>query len=724
MTDHLKAPDAPLRPVTTSTHGRDRTDDFGWLRDLDDPATVPHLDAENAFTEASLSHLQSLREDLYAEYKGRIVETDLSVPVRRGPWWYYSRTEEGKSYAIHCRRPVIRDDDDPPSDLERSDDEQIIFDENVEAGASEFFTVGILSVSPDHSTLAVGVDTRGNERLSLSFRRLDGRDDPDESIEDISYGFAWSADSSIALFTRVDDAWRPFQLWRHQLGTPPSGDVLVLEEPDARFNVSVGTSLDQAVIIISIASSSTSEVRALRAIDPSGAPAIVVPRIAGVENGVVHTTTPTGDAWWLRMTNADGALDFELLAARDDGTTPERWSTLLAHREGVRLEDVDAFARAIVISERSDAETRVRVFDATMGLDGSALDLKESWLVGEASGPTTTWLGQNPEHDTRLLRFGQTSMTKPPIVAEARLDNHRVVIRKAQQVLGHYDPDEFVTYRLDAPSADGELVPVTLVHRRDLLVDAATPSSGLRSPAPLLLYGYGSYEISIDPTFSAFRLSILERGGVFAIAHIRGGGERGRRWYDQGHLAHKHNSFDDFVAVADDLIARGVTASDRLVARGGSAGGLLMGAVANQAPDRFAGLLAEVPFVDSLNTMLDPSLPLTVGEYEEWGNPTDDPDAFDTIASWAPYENVPVGPFPPMLLTGGLNDTRVGFWEPAKHAAKIRHLNPDAQVLLRMEMGVGHGGPSGRYDSWREEAFLMAWVLERLGLTEAPPTER
>ena len=728
MPDAPLPPIAPRRPVVTTTHGHERTDEYGWLRNLDDPATVPYLEAENAFTEASLSHLEDLRERLFGEFKGRIVETDLSVPVRRGPWWYYSRTEEGKSYPIHCRRPAVDPGEAPPVALEHHDDEQVIFDENVEAGDSDFFSVGVLSVSPDHRTLAVGVDSKGDERLVLSFRRLDGAASPNESITDVSYGFAWAADSTHAFFTRVDEAWRPHQLWRHALGQDPSADVLVLEEPDARFNVSVGASRDEAVNSVSIASSATSEIAALPADDPTAPLVTLLPRVTGVENGMTHVTTRAGDRWWLRLTNAD-ALDFSLLVAPDDGGVPDAWVPLVAHRPGVRLEDVDAFASAIVVSERANAETAVRVIP--IGADGLVprqVALSETWCIGEGAGPTTTWLGANPEHDPARLRFGTTSMTLPSTVAEVDLADRTVRVLKRQEVLGGYSPEQLVTYRLDATGLDGEQIPVSVVHAASLLIDPADPTKGIASPAPCLLYGYGSYEISIDPTFSAFRLSLLERGGIFAIAHIRGGGEKGRRWYDEGHLAAKHNSFDDFLAVADHLIGRSLTGPDRLVARGGSAGGLLMGAVANRGPDRFSGLLAEVPFVDSLTTMLDPTLPLTVGEYEEWGNPTDDPAAYATIASWAPYENLrdlaeDGTPFtyPPLLLTGGLNDTRVGFWEPAKHVARLRHLNPENPVLLRMEMGVGHGGPSGRYDSWREEAFVTAWILERLGLGAATP---
>lgn len=722
--DSAPAPIAERRPTSITTHGDTRVDEYSWLRDKDDPATLAYLEAENAHTEKSLAHLAGLRNELFEEMKSRIVETDLSVPVRRGPWWYYARTVEGQNYPIHCRRPAGTADEQVPLDEPSPSEEEVLLDENVEAGDDDFFSVGILAVSPDHASLAVAIDRRGDERYRLEFRSLSDNSRSDEVIEDVAYGFAWSNDSTTVLYTRVDDAWRPHQVWRHQIGTPADSDELVLQEDDARFNVGLGKTRDQAWILLSVASSSTSETWGIDAAAASSQPVLLCERKAGVEHGLEHVTEPDGRRRWLRVINDGDAVDFRVEVGDDLGTTPTTWSTVLAHRAGVRIEDLDHFLGCLVVSERAEAETRLRIFPLTETTLERELALSQSWVVEAERPPATTWLGANPEHATSRLRFGQTSMVTPPAVCELDLNTRAITVLKRQDVRGGYDPAAYVTYRDWALSEDGTRIPITLVHATSLLTPGSDAGDAPASPAPCVLYGYGSYEASIDPSFSPFRLSLLDRGIVFAIAHVRGGGEMGRRWYDEGHLEHKQNTFSDFAAAASHLIARGVTSPDKLAARGGSAGGLLMGAVANQHPELFSAFLAEVPFVDALNSILDPSLPLTVGEYEEWGNPTDDPDAYATIKEYAPYENVQLtdesgAPFtyPALLLTGGLNDTRVGFWEPAKLCARLRHANPANPVLLRIEMGAGHGGPSGRYDAWREEAFVLAWLLQELGVT-------
>lgn len=701
---HPPAPNA--RPVSITTHNDTRIDEFAWLRDRDNPETIAHLEAENAWTEASLRHLHGLRTQLFEEIKGRIVETDLSVPTRRGPWWYYSRTQEGLSYPIHCRRSVI--DEVVPLDPPADEHEVVLYDENLEAGDHEFFSVGILGVSPDHATLAVATDTVGNERYTLEFRHLDDRAHPIERIENVSYGFAFSRDAQHCFYTRVDEAWRPFQLWRHHLGTDPVDDVLVFEEPDARFNIGVGKSRDGAVILVSISSSATSETRWLSAEDPTAELRTLLAREDGVEHFVEHGIDAQGAAWWLVATNQGGDIDFRLEASRANGDDAPSWTTIVPHRPGIRLEGVDAFESAVVLSERGDAETWLRIAP----LDGSLLagDLvdRSRTLMAERR-PQSTWLDANPESAAARLRIGQTSLVDPTSVAEVDLASFEISVLKRQAVKGPFNADDYRTWREWATAPDGTQVPISLVARTDV-----------NFPAPCLLYGYGAYEISIDPAFSPGRLVLLDHGVVFAIAHIRGGGEMGRRWYDEGHLEAKEHSFSDFGACADHLIAHGVTTTPQLAARGGSAGGLLMGAVANQFGDRFEAILGEVAFVDSLNTMLDPNLPLTVGEYEEWGNPTDDPAAYATIKDYAPYENISAAQhYPAILLTGGLNDTRVGFWEPTKFIARLRERVPGVDALLRMEMGVGHGGPSGRYDSWREEAFVLAWLLDKIGAAGA-----
>jgi oligopeptidase B len=717
-------PFAQAIPTSVTEHGDTRIDEFSWLKDKTNPATLAYLEAENAYTEERLAHLGPLREHLFTEIRSRIVETDMSVPVRRGPYWYYSRTVEGLDYPIFCRLPY-GGEITPPIILDASASEEIIFDENIAAEGHEFFSVGIASVSPNHHTLALAVDTVGNERHELTFRSINGDRVYDEAIHNISYGFAWSSDSSSVFYTRVDDAWRPYQLWRHQLGSDPATDVLVYEEGDERFNIGLGRTRDEQVIIVTTSSSSTSETYYLPADDPESPLTLLCPRESGIEHFVEHVTLENGTQWWLKATNRDGAVNFRLDASphTNEGV---HWTTVIPHRPEIHLGGIDAFSSFLVISERQDGDTQLRVVDlaGTERLDSDNL-IQNGWLITSDERPQSTWIGENAENSTRILRVCQSSMIKPHLVAQIDLDSRAITVLKQQEIPGGFNPDDYVTYRTWATSHDGVKVPISVVHRRALLASDGVAGDPPRTPAPCLLYGYGAYEMSMDPSFSTTRMSLLERGVIYAIAHVRGGGELGRHWYDDGHLSAKQNTFSDFIAAADHLHALGVTAPSQLVARGGSAGGLLIGAVANQGPDRFCALIGEVPFVDALNTMLDPSLPLTVGEYEEWGNPTDDPVAYATIKAYAPYENMVrtdsegrLFRYPAMLLTAGLNDTRVGYWEPAKFTARLRSLNPENPVLLRTEMDVGHGGPSGRYSAWREEAFVLAWMFDQFTITE------
>ncbi|MGC8463230.1 MAG: S9 family peptidase [Acidimicrobiales bacterium] len=723
-TGAVPAPPLPeRRPVRLEAHGDVRVDDWYWLRDRDDPAVLAHLEAENAYTEAATARMAPLRQRLYEEIVARIAETDLSVPVRKGPWWYYARTVEGFDYPVHCRRPAQPDDDGvgdpprPPGPGEDPDpDEQVLLDENVLASGHDYFALGNLSVSPDHQWLAYSVDTTGGERYRMRFRRLGTGEESPESLEDTSYGVAWANDNETVFVVRVDEAMRPYQLWRHVVGTDPAEDVLVHEELDERFYLGVGRTRDDAYIICSLDSKITSEVWVLDADAPGGAFTVVEPRRHGIEYGVDHVR---GDpdrglpGRFLIVTN-DGAEDFRLVEAPDDQPGRASWLEVLPPRPGVRLEGVDPFAGHWVVAEREEGEARLRVLDPANG---------SSQPVTPPESPSTVWAGANPEYDTTVVRYEYTSLVTPRSVYDLDLSTGETRLRKRQQVLGDFAPQRYRTERRWATADDGTRVPISLVYRADLVSppDEAT-STATGEPAPCLLYGYGSYEASIDPTFSSLRLSLLDRGFVFAIAHVRGGGELGRRWYEDGKLDRKTNTFTDFVACARLLVTSGWTAPDRLVARGGSAGGLLMGAVANLAPELFRAIVAEVPFVDCLTTILDPSLPLTVLEWEEWGNPVEDPDAYQLLKSYSPYDNVrstdaegrPLR-YPDLLVTGGLNDPRVGYWEPAKWVAKLRAANPDNRVLLKMELGAGHGGPSGRYDAWRDEAFVYAFVLDAVG---------
>ena len=709
-------PAAPRRHHVVSAHGDDREDPWYWLRYRDDPEVLAYLQAENAYTDQEMAPLGGLHDGLFEEMKARIKETDMSVPTRRGPWWYYSRTEEGKNYAIHCRRPARSRTELPPAG-EPGGEEQILLDENALAEGSEYFAVGSAAVSHDHLWLAFGTDRAGNEKYELRFRPLDAETSPAtaaESVPDTGYGLAWSARGDYIFYVRLDEAQRPFQLWRHRLGTDPAEDVLVFEEGDRRFSLGTGSTCDTAFVLIGLHSTNTSEWMAIPSDDPLATPAVVMGRREGIEYAVDHLTPASGGTgWFVALTNED-ALDFRVLAAPDAGLgTAAAWREVVAHRRGVRVEDVDAFSSALVLSERAEAQTLVRVLPLPGDGDPFEADLLGSgWIVPSVDSPSTTWLGPNPEPDAPALRIGRTSLVTPSSVLQITLEGREETLLKQEPVLGDFDPTCYTTSREWAVAPDGTRVPLSVVHRR-----------GLELPAPCLLYGYGAYEISIDPSFSHHRLSLLDRGVVFAIAHVRGGGELGRAWYEDGRMEHKSNTFSDFIAGARHLLQAGIARPGALAGRGGSAGGLLIGAVANQAPQLFRALVAEVPFVDCVTTMLDDELPLTVGEWEEWGNPLADESAYRRMLSYSPYDNVtgenPDGTprtYPDLFVTAGLNDPRVAYWEPAKWVAKLRSASPSTRVLLRTELGAGHGGPSGRYDAWKEEALVYTFLLDALGL--------
>jgi oligopeptidase B len=715
-------PVAERRPVTATHFGDARTDEYGWLRDRDDPAVLAYLEAENAYAAAALAVTDPLAAQIYDEIVARIEETDVSAPVRWGPWWYYERTYEGRSYPLHCRRAT--DDVAFPADLD-GPGEQVVLDENEVAEGHAFCSVGVLEVSPDHATCALGVDFEGDERHTLTFRSLDGGDAPTEAIADVGYAVAWTTDSRSVLYVRVDDAWRPFELWRHDLWTDPRDDRLLYREDDERFRVSVSRSRDDAALVVHLSSSMTTEVRVADATDPTSL-RVLWPRRHGVECDVEHLTAPDGSAWWVATTNDGGAVDFKVVAARDDAAPSFR--DVVAEVPGRRVRGVEAFRTHLAVAERRDGFASVRVLPLGEGDDPFADVESGSLVVGSDEVPATTVLGGTPEYGSATVRVAQSSLVSPMGAFDVDLATGARTLRKRQPVRGGYDAARFASARLWVTARDGTAIPVSIVHRRDLLEAGAAPGDPPASPQPLLLYGYGAYEVSIDPVFSPTRLSLLERGVVYAVAHVRGGGELGRAWYESGRLEHKVTTFLDFVDVARALVERGFTDVAHLAAMGGSAGGLLMGAAMNLAPDAFGAVVAEVPFVDALNTILDPSLPLTVNEWEEWGDPLHDPDAYARIRAWSPYDNV-VGReldgssrrYPALLALGSLNDTRVSYWEPAKWVAKLRAANRDNPIVLKTDLGAGHGGPSGRYDAWRERAMIYAWVADRLGATSTGP---
>jgi oligopeptidase B len=694
-------PRAPRRPRTVQRADGPYEDPYAWLRDREDPDVVAHLEAENAHVEQVLGHLDDLRETLFEEIRSRIVETDVSVPVVDGPWAYYHRTIEGRDYAVHCRRPADRAHD-PLDPATPPDDEQVVLDENALAEGHAYLAVGGIAVDPDHRRVAYLVDTDGNEEYALRVRDLATGEDLEEVTARAAYGLAWTRDGSHLLYTTPDEAWRPHRVWRHRVGTPggPDHDELLFEEPDERFWLGIGTTRSRDWVLIGVASKQTSEVHLLDARDPAATPRVVAPRQPGVEYHVEHDRARDR---LLVLTNRDGAVDFQLLQAPVDH--PDDWQPVVPHRPGTRLEDVDAFAAHLVLTERADASVRLRVIDPVTGA-GEVLDLDDPTAISH--------LGAVTDDRTSTVRVVTTSLTVPSTVLDVDLDSGARTVRKRQRVPG-YDPDHYVSERVWATAEDGTRVPISLLRHVDTPVDGT---------APALLYGYGAYEISSDPEFAPWRLTLVDRGVVYAIAHVRGGGELGRTWYEQGRLEHKATTFTDFVACADHLAATGVCDRGRLAVFGGSAGGLLVGAVLNLRPDLCRAAVAAVPFVDVLSTMSDATLPLTIPEYEEWGDPNV-PEVAATIRSYSPVDNVREAAYPALLVTAGLNDPRVGYWEPAKWVAHLRdHDTGGRPILLKTELGAGHGGPSGRYDAWRERALYAAFVLDQVGAVDglAVPT--
>jgi len=689
------APVAAKKPQKRTHHNDEYIDDYEWLRDKDNPEVLAHLEAENAYTEERTADLEMLQEQVFDEIKERTQETDLSVPVRRGAWWYYTRTLEGQEYGIHCRAPISDADDWTPPVIEPTrplPDEQIILDDNAEAAAHEFYALGSFDISTDGTRLLYAVDTEGDERYTIRLRSLETDENLPDEIRNTGAGAIFDPSGRYVFYTTVDDAWRPDTVWRHEIGTDASADARVFHEPDERFWVGVGRTRSRKYLVIEAGSNITSETWLAPADDPTADFTVVWPRQEGVEYEVEHAVIDGEDR--LLIVHNDGAVDFELASVAADDPQGERRMPL-PRREGVRLESVDAFRDFIVLEYRREGLTRVAVAsEASRSAGITELRFDEPlFSVGTTS---------NPEWEQPTLRLAYTSFVTPATVYDYVVATTELRLLKQQPVLGGYDPSLFEQRREWAEASDGTRIPISLVYRKDLV------SPG--TPAPTLLYGYGSYEHSVDPSFSISRLSLLDRGMIFAVAHVRGGGELGRHWYEDGKKHRKRNSFTDFVACAQFLIDEEYTAADRLVAEGGSAGGLLMGAVANMAPQLFSGILAEVPFVDPLTSILDPSLPLTVIEWDEWGDPLHDPEAYACIKSYSPVENVRATHYPRILAVTSLNDTRVLYVEPAKWVARLREVGADA--LLKTEMAAGHGGVSGRYGAWRERAFTYAWIID------------
>ncbi len=704
--------------MTTRHHGRSRTDEYDWLRAKGSPEVTSYLEAENAWTAAATDHLAGLRETIYAEIKGRTKETDLSVPTRNQGWWYYSRSFEGHEYGTSCRVKVIDEDDwvPPTPDEDAGPDrpalpgEEVLLDHDALAEGHDFYSVGGVSVSPDTSLLAFSTDIVGDERFVLQVRDLATGDLLPDRIEGVLGGGVWSPDGRDLYYCTVDESWRRDKVWRHRVGSTEP-DELVFHETDERFWVGIGRSRTQRFLVIATASKNTTESRYLDCADADADWVVFHPREEGLQYNLEHAVI-AGEDRFLVLHDHAGA-DFEIGWSPIAPTPPSGWTPLVPYDERVRLEDVAAYAGHLVIHQRSGGLTQLRIVE----LDDEGIG--DDYLVEFPQELYTVGSGGGAQFDQPVVRLQYTSLTVPFSVYDYDVRSRHLSLLKRQPVQGH-DPAAYEEHRLWATADDGQQVPISLVCRA-----GARGRSGEEHPIPFLLYGYGAYEISMDPSFSVSRLSLLDRGAGMAIAHVRGGGEMGRRWYDDGRLGQKRHTFSDFAACARHLVATGWTTHDRLIAEGASAGGLLIGVVANEYADLFSGLVAEVPFVDALTSMLDASLPLTVTEYDEWGNPEADPEAYDYLAGYAPYDNVDGSACPPILATTSVNDTRVLYVEPAKWVARLRATAADGRgrpdVLLKTEMSAGHGGVSGRYRAWRERAFIQAWMLDRMGLADAAP---
>ncbi len=675
-------------------HGDVFIDPYEWLRDKSDPEVIAYLEAENSYTEKLTSHLAPLRQQIFDEIKARTKETDLSVPTRRGDWWYYARSFEGKQYGVQCRCPVKDPDDWSPPHLDDASPisgEQVLLDENAEAQGHSFFALGACHVSPDGNTLAYSIDVIGDERYTLRFKDLRTSERYPDEIRGIGAGVTWAADNRTVYYVTVDDAWRPDTVWRYVVGAGAPAEQVYHEE-DERFWLAVGRTRSDAYILIAAGSAITSEVRYGSATDPRPQFTTVLPRRSGVEYSVEHAVIGGQDKFLI--VHNDGAVNFKLVEAPVDDPTAQR--TLIEHRDDVRIDGVDAFADHLVVSYRRAALPRISVWPVTA--DGGYGEPEEISFDSELM---SAGLGANPVWHSPMLRIGATSFVTPVRVYDIELATGERTLLKEQPVLGDYRRDDYVERRDWAVAADGARIPLSIIHRADLQL-----------PAPTVIYGYGAYELCEDPRFSIARLSLLDRGMVFVVAHVRGGGELGRLWYEDGKFLKKKNTFTDFIAAGRHLVDTGLTRPANLVASGGSAGGLLMGAVANLAPELFAGILAQVPFVDPLTTILDPSLPLTVTEWDEWGNPLQDKDVYSYMKSYSPYENVETKEYPAILAMTSLHDTRVYYVEAVKWVAALRHSNSDANhLLLKTQMTAGHGGISGRYERWKEVAFQYAWLL-------------
>jgi oligopeptidase B len=673
-------PVAKKIPKVEELHGDVRTDNYFWLREKANPEVISYLEAENAYTEAMTKNLEGLRKRIYDEILGHIKQTDLSVPYKLGEFWYYTRMEEGKQYPIYCRKKGT---------LEAP--EQVTLDLNALAAGHKFLGLGLYEVTDDGNLLAYSLDTTGFRQYQLSFKDLRTGALLPDSIGQVNSA-AWASDNKTLFYVKEDAAKRPYRLYRHVLGK--TKDALLYEERDELYRVGVDRTSDKKFILFQTASAITDEAHLLRSDDPNGTFRVLYPREVGHEYNVDHRE----GVFYIRTNK--GAKNFRLVTVPDSDPEISGWKELLPHRPGVKLESVLLFRGFDVFVERENALVRFVVSDLASGKKKEVAFPEPVYSAGP---------GANPEFDTKMFRYSYQSFTTPSSVYDFDMEAGTSTLLKQTEVLGDFDPRRYVSERVYAKAPDGAMVPLSLVYKAGSKLDGKNP---------LLLYGYGSYGMSQSASFSIPRLSLLDRGVVFALAHIRGGGDLGEEWRDNGKMLKKKNTFTDFIACAEHLIKQHYTSPQRLAIQGGSAGGLLIGAVINMRPDLFKVAHLAVPFVDVINTMLDESLPLTVGEFLEWGNPKKK-EEYEYLKTYCPYTNIVAKEYPVMLITTSLNDSQVMYWEPAKYTAKMRATRTDKiPLLLKTNMGAGHGGASGRYDAFKEQAFNFAFILSQLGITE------
>jgi oligopeptidase B len=672
----IEAPIAKKIDKKMTIHGETRVDPYYWLRERENPEVIDYLEAENAYTDAQMKDTKRLQKKLYKEMVGRIKQDDESVPYWMNGYLYYSRFEKGKEYPIYCRKPS--------EDAE----EEILIDVNKLAEDYAFYQVSGLYVSPDNKMLAFGEDTLSRRKYTLRFLNLETREFLPDQIVNTPGGVAWANDNKTIFYNLKDETLRPAQTWRHTLGTDPEEDVMVFDETDPTFYHGVYRSNSGKYIMLVSEATMTTEYSYINADDPTSDPVVIQDRIRGLEYHPTHV----GSVFYIL--NNDDAQNFKLSAAPVSAPGIENWKTIVPHRKDVLIEGTEFFKNRYVLQERSNAETNLRILSYDGKIDNYIKFDEEAYDV---------WIGTNRDFDSDWLRFGYESMATPGSTFDQNLITGERILKKERPVLGDFDKNNYETKRLWAEARDGVKVPMSIVYRK------GTPLDG---SAPLVLYGYGSYGINMTPYFSTVRLSLLDRGYIWAIAHIRGSETMGRYWYDDGKLLNKMNTFMDFIDCADYLVKEKYTGYDKMVAMGGSAGGLLVGAVANLAPEKFAGIVAQVPFVDVVTTMLDDSIPLTTNEYDEWGNPNIK-EYYDYMMSYSPYDNVKAQDYPNILITTGLHDSQVQYWEPAKWTAKLRDMKTDDNlVLLKTEMDYGHGGASGRFQVYKEIALEWAFILK------------